>query len=487
MSAIKFFKRGGQWIAQDWLDEYEVTVPMGLFKREIFGSNVSVVGFNTDSNYIIKQREVTKIEKNDDGDKYVSVDEFIEATTEFFDQFSQTMIVNDDGGEVTPITPFMTSNDEIYVSDIDWENSDFTGWSGEPKDLFGNINNGGIFNDSSETVKTFTLKLKRTRKARDFGIGTSIGSIRNLKATLLGSGGAERGIMDNSDDSSPKQSMVYSQEEFVFNGVRFEFLTSERIDVTNLFIKYSHSNRKQNYIHKFGMNHDIDSGLIETIWTLGDKYVFTETPQPYYISSSNNLDNQIIRGEVLVVRPDGKYQRHYYEVSLQGNTPVQIPTLNGYNCVASNRAYNADSSELLGDVYIYENTATSNGVPTDLSKVRSVIEQGREQTEQAVYTVPEYDELGRTVYAAEIYSWSSSAIRNRSTAGVVDLKVAPKGGTLRVQSTGALSDNFITEKVFGENTPLMVGSGSDVSLEVSELSLSNVAVTGSFLINLIVL
>lgn len=419
--------------------------------------------------------------RDQNGSPFASEDEFIAYLNGFINITVTGGFVNN------PISPLMVTQDEITVDDIDWEASDFTGWSGVPEDLFGNVNNGGIYNDSADNPKTFTLRLKRTKKMRDFGVGASTGNFSNIKATILGSGDQERGFLDASQDPSKETSFVYSEEEFVFNAIKVEFFTADRVDVTNIFLKYTSSDRKQQYVHKFGLNPDIDSGGNETIWTLGDTYIFTTTPTDYYISSSSASDTLEIKGELIVVNTEGRYARHIYEIILQGQTPVKIPTPNDWLVVASNRAFNNNGVPLTGTVYIYEDTTVTEGVPNDLSTVRSVVSQGVEQTEQAVYTVPEFLEDGRKVIFAELYRWEGSAIRGRDTVGIFDLFVAERGKVPKVKGTRGLSTYYVSGQDFGENTPLIIEPGSDIYIQASEIDVNNTTVEANFTLKLVIL
>lgn len=483
--ANKFYKDGNIWVSQNGNDSRELIQPRGNYRLIITNNLISIVGINADIVPLLSSALITTIQKNDLGEYYSDIEEF-KAATELFFGVDATSIVDENGDPINQINPLQIKT-SISLSDIDWENSDFSGWLGDPKDIFRNINDGGIYNDSNDNPKSFILRFIRTQKARDFGIGANTGNFSNVKVDLLGSSDANRGVLDASEDPAKETSFVYSQESFIFNAIKVQFYTDDRVDVTNIFINCSNSNRKQDYIHKFGINPDVDSGSNESIWTLGDQYIFTTTPQPYYISSSSASDVVEIEGELILMNSEGRYQRHIYNVLLQGQSKVLIPTPNNWDVVASNRTYNNNGTTLLGDVYVYEDTVLTDGVPNDLSKVRSHISQGRNQTEQAVYTVPEYIEDRRKVIFAELYEWSATAIRNKTASAIVDLRVAPFGKVSRVQGTRGLGNQFISRQVFGENTPLIIQPASDVYLQVSESSINDVAVEGEFTIKLVLL
>jgi len=387
----------------------------------------------------------------------------------------------------TSINPSIVTLDVIYENDIDWGASEFPNWVGNPRDLFGNVQNGGIYNNSVDNPKYFILRLIRTRQMRTFGIGASSGNFSNIKVSVLGSSDATRGVLDLSEEPSKQTSMVYSEEEFAFNSIKVEFFTDDRVDVSNIFMEHTASDKKQEYIHKFGINNDIGIDGNETVWTLGDTYIFTTTPQPYVISSSNANDIVEIQGEVIIIDDGGRYRVINYSVNIQGQAKVAIPTPNGWLCVASNRAFNANGSPLLGDVYIYEDTVVTGGVPQVLSKVRSIIEQSREQTEQCVLTVPEFTESGQLIVFAELYQWNVAMIKVKDSSGKADLIVANKGKVPRIQSTRGISNNYSSGQIYGENTPLIIDTGSDVYVQVSEITANDVAIQAGFTIKYVVI
>lgn len=458
--------------------------PAGVFVLSIDEQNnkIYVDGLKQIANGV----KITEITKNIEGDHYTDIAEFVTITYPFFAANPNISLGDSYGDPLTSVNPLHVTLGTVYSSDIDFENSDFTNWIGNPEDLFGNINNGGVYNETTDNPKIIILRLKRTRTMRNLGIGTNTGNFSNLKVTFLGSGNSEKGYLDLSDDSSKEKSMVYSQEEFTFNAIKIEFHTVDRIDITNFYINYTLSNRKQDYILKWGVNPDIDTGSIETVWDLGDEYIFTQTAQNYYISSSNNSDTtQTIEVELIILHTDGRYKREIIEVQINGNTKTLI-TASGL-AIASNRALNISTDVLLGDIYIYEDTTVTAGVPDDLTKVRSMIITGKEQTQQAVYTVPEILEDNRKIVYAELYKWDISAIQNKTTSGLVELIISEKNKTARVQDSDALTESRKSGNIFGENTPLIVQPGSDIFINVSNLTVSDVAVKAGFTIKLVVL
>lgn len=380
------------------------------------------------------------------------------------------------------ISPLAVSTDEILLNDIDWLESDFTGWTGEPMDLLGNVNNGGIFNDSANNPKEFTIKLKRTTQISLIGLGANTGVFKALDVNISGSGGAGRGVFSIPNQSIDFNTLVAGDAQYEVNALKFSFNTVDRIDLTNLFFKNQPSTRFKDYVNKWGLNPDVDTGNEEAIWDVSGEYIFTEIAQPYYISSSSASDTEPITVELITEMPNGLYLRELVTVTLQGQSKLAIPTQ--FPCVASNRAFNFGSSELLGDVYIYEDDTLSDGVPDTPSKVRSKIIIGNGQTQQAVYTVPEALEDGRYVMSADFVRWQGSLVRNNGSC-LFKIFVAEKGKVKRVQSTRALNASLVSGADFRPDAPLVIGAGADVWVEASEASNNNLTIEAGFVVRLI--
>lgn len=480
--AVKVYKSGAVIKVEEAGEVDQIFVPSSSKYRRLNG-------------FFILRDNISKIERNigeytnvlnENGTPYTSE----QSLEDFLDSaFASPTVLSNEEGQISTENPLQVNNDEVTVNDVDWDASDFTGWVGNPKDIFGNVNNGGLYNESGDNPKVFTLRLKRTKKMRDFGIGTNLNSFSNLKATILGSSDSERGILDLSLEPHKDASWVYSQEEFAFNALRVEFFTDDRVDVTNLFLKYTPSSRKQNYTNKWGLNPDVDSGETEDIWPLGDLFSFTTIPQAYYFSSSSTLDvGKIIRAGFVYINADGRKQAVTTELTLNGQNKTLIPGISTF--IGCNRGFiviPVGGGELDGDVYIYEDDTVSGGIPDDLSKVKAFVDSELGQTSQAIYSCPEFTESGQLIAFAEIYRWYAKATRSRTTEGLVTLFVAENGLEKRGRDVDGLGSGLASGREFRENTPEIINPGADVWVRVSDLNTNNVAITAGFTIKEVVL
>lgn len=180
-------------------------------------------------------------------------------------------------------------------------------------------------------------------------------------------------------------------------------------------------------IQKFGRNFDIGTATDpQDCWSQGGIYTYLSSAQTLYASSSNAGDAQEITIEVL----NSDWVEELRVVNLSGQSQVVIP---GGTIIRVNRAYNTDSTNLAGDVYIAESDTLTGGVPDTTSKIKAVIDLGYDQSLMAVYSVP----AAKTAY---ILGWHSS-IEGTSPAGLkteLSLRVREFGKIFRVMHTHSL-------------------------------------------------
>ena len=120
---------------------------------------------------------------------------------------------------------------------------------------------------------------------------------------------------------------------------------------------------------------------------------------------------------------------------------VQTVTLNGQTRVALTtplirafRIKNMGSSDFVGDVHCYVNTAITGGVPDDSTQVRALVVNGNNQTEMAVYTVP----MGKTAYIRALNA--ASAGSKKDTNYIMKFKVRPFGGVFQLKHRFSIAD-----------------------------------------------
>jgi len=148
--------------------------------------------------------------------------------------------------------------------------------------------------------------------------------------------------------------------------------------------------KKAKSLLKFGKSAELSANTIETVWSYGGHEVYVQDNLIDSISSSNVADNQEIYLECHTVEGTGADQQFTFmtqTVSLNGRSRVPLPT----PVARVSRAYNNNGTELVGAVYVYQDTPLTNGVPQDSTKVHAHIPQGFQQSFKGATTFSNED------------------------------------------------------------------------------------------------
>jgi hypothetical protein len=225
---------------------------------------------------------------------------------------------------------------------------------------------------------------------------------------------------------------------------------------------------------KFGNAPDFDTSDGEvTIWDGAEdgtaweqmKYQYSTTADIDSISSSDVNDTV----EIVVEGLDTNWTFVSQTVTLNGQTRVAL----GTSLIRCFRAYNNNSTNLVGHVIVYVNTALSSGVPTDTTKIRAIIDPVNQQTEMTLYTIP----AGKTGYMRSWYV--STAGASRSSEYIIKRYSRLFEKVFRMKHVSAISDigtssyqhfykepQIFTEKTDIEFTAQMTvsaGTGANIS------------------------
>ena len=188
--------------------------------------------------------------------------------------------------------------------------------------------------------------------------------------------------------------------------------------------------------HKFGEAPDFDATDGEvTIWDGAEdgttwelmNYVYSTTADIDSLSSSNAADTQDITIEGL----DANFDEVIQTVALNGQTRVALST----SLIRVFRAYNGNSTDLAGHVFIYVNGALTGGVPNTKADIRAIINPNNQQTQMSLYTVP----AGKTAY---IFDWrAATAGSSKNSNYRIKLRARLFGKIFRVKHIVSISDN----------------------------------------------
>ena len=219
------------------------------------------------------------------------------------------------------------------------------------------------------------------------------------------------------------------------------------------------------FIHKFGNAPDFDTGDgYVTIWDGANdgtvnimQYTYSTTADIDSIVSTSAADTVAVEIQGL----DANYNVSVQTITLNGQTRVAFTT----SLIRVFRMKNMGSTNLVGIVSCYVNSAAPGGVVTDKTKVRAIINDGNNQTLMAIYTIP----VGYTGYMRDWYASTSGG--KADAFHTIRLFARPFGGVFQVKHVSALStagSSYIQHKydepeVFSEKTDIAMRSNTTVN------------------------
>lgn len=149
-------------------------------------------------------------------------------------------------------------------------------------------------------------------------------------------------------------------------------------------------------IDKFGSNPAITTATDpEDVWDHGGLYNYTDNAgATYYVSSSAAGDTQETLFSVLTVDSNGNWNEETITQNIPGQTKTALVTPSGDPIVRIWRIQNngVRGDNYAGEIYVYEDSTVTAGVPDDGTKVRAKIRLingiSPNQTQMALYTIP---------------------------------------------------------------------------------------------------
>ena len=424
-------------------------------------------------------------------------------------------LITDDGRDVGAQYPLSTSADSIYSMDLDLDYCDNGGFSRTVSNYFEDLKTVNV--DASATnPKSIKLWFNRTIQTHTIGFGCDdlTKSFSNIKLSFLGSGEEVRYTWDGSADSTKRNSYLVDLPSLAANGVLIEFYTADEIALSNIYIAKFNDVFAQlsaakdddtvvavtatnsgnlrvtdaesglaiakgdvighSFVHKFGRAPDFDTGDGEvTVWdgandalTNEMQYNYSATAIIDSLVSSNSGDTQAIKVEGL----DSSYALVTQTITITGQTRKALDT----NLIRVNRLINVGSTDIAGNVYCYEDTALTAGVPIDTTKIRAIIIDGSNQTEMAVYTVP----AGKTGYLRQWFASSSGA--KKTTNYLTKLKARPFGQVFQLKHSSSIADaapyihSYIEPEAFTEKTDI------EMTASITDTGITEAAVSAGF-------
>lgn len=230
------------------------------------------------------------------------------------------------------------------------------------------------------------------------------------------------------------------------------------------------------FIHKFGQAPDFDTADNEIhIWDGADDaginqmtYTFATGATIDSISSADDTDVVDIEVQGL----DSAYTLTVQTITLSGQTRVALDT----NLTRVFRMKNVGSADLSGDTYCYENTALTDGVPDDKTKIKAVIQNGNNQTLMCIYTIP----AGKTGY---LYEWdASTAGASKSSQYIIRVKARPFGQVFQLKHISSISDTAGNTYTHEYKPPTVYSEKTDfvITVQATEAGATGASVAASF-------
>jgi hypothetical protein len=249
---------------------------------------------------------------------------------------------------------------------------------------------------------------------------------------------------------------VQSNEDVVINDL-FNFAAAE------IYRQYGHRvaiNRKS--LQKFGRDEGVGTNRVE-ISPLNQNEAYLSDNLITHVSSDSTLDTQEIYYEGMTIDSSG-FTFISDIVTLNGQNKTALPT----PVARHTRAINANSTDLDGDVYFYQDVAVTAGVPDDLTKAHNIIIASDNTTLKAGTTIAKNNYFLASGVSARVF---------KKTQGQVDirLRVRDFGGVFITKLEGSCTQSLALREVF---EPFMiVKPNSDIFLTATATT-SGVAVGG---------
>jgi VCBS repeat-containing protein len=224
-----------------------------------------------------------------------------------------------------------------------------------------------------------------------------------------------------------------------------------------------------------GINPDVDTATDpEDVWDGEGLYNYTAAGgATHYISSSNAGDTMDVTVTFLSDDGAGVWTEEELVVTVPGDTKTAIVTASGDDPVRILSVVNSSGVALLGDLYIYENSAVVGGVPSDATKIRAKVLIGNERTYMSMYTIPS----GKTGY---LYKRSVGIGNVTGTTLEARFQKRLVGASFQLDGRIVLDNSVISR--YNEDFPLPepLPAKTDIRATAQTVGADNTAVVASF-------
>jgi hypothetical protein len=205
-------------------------------------------------------------------------------------------------------------------------------------------------------------------------------------------------------------------------------------------------------VHKFGKVVLATQNVKEDVWSYGGNYTWPTT-LPHYISSSAAGDTQNISIEGL----DSSKKLVEKTYTLEGQLKKSIG--DWYRIF---RIKNISASNFAGNIYAYENTTVTTGIPNDPTKITAYIGLVSDvsQTHMTMYTVPA-DEQGLII---ALYPKVDSRLAHTVTGNI---SIRNENGVFRPQEVYNTSSSGTSYGSVDLKAGIIVEPGTDIIVDAT--------------------
>lgn len=214
---------------------------------------------------------------------------------------------------------------------------------------------------------------------------------------------------------------------------------------------------KNKDLRKFGRNPQVGNTGRVSIWYTGqdnanETYVADNVNSIDTISSSSGSDGLIVTVEGHTMS-GGNRAFVTQQATLNGQNKVTLSTpLN--RC---SRVFNSSSTSLIGEVYVYEDTAISAGKPSDTTKIHLTVPAGNNQSQKASTSLSSTDYWIVTGFGAGYLEKTGSNVAN------VEIEVRQSNNVFRPISRPIVLRTGTTESL-QFNPYLIIPPNSDIRI-----------------------
>ncbi len=239
------------------------------------------------------------------------------------------------------------------------------------------------------------------------------------------------------------------------------------------------------WIDKFWKNDDIDTSTApEDIWDQGWLYNFTvNTGAEYYVSSDNNSDTQELLFDTLTIDSNWNWNREEFLFTINWQTKTKIISPSWDLFVRVLRIIsNADFwNDIQWNVYTYEDSTVTSGIPTDTTKIRAKIIWSRtawmsnNQTKMNIFTIP----TGKVWFLirGEAGIWKTTSSTDQAEMQYVSRRFWK---VFTVKKDFTLMTSWSTVYKDTRSLPDPIPAKTDILLRCSTVSSNNISAWGAF-------